>query len=90
MTLPQFNAKASLGPVAGFYSVLSNSTGNAVLPMLAKQCTNCEVVGRFPGIGGAGFRSCCQPVLSCVPAPCHVVENCWIESCLPQPIGSFP
>ena len=89
MSLPQFNAETSLGPVARFYSVVTRSTGNAVLPMMGTQCTNCEVVGRFPGIVGAGFRSCCQQTVSCVPAPCHVVENCWIESCIPESAGSL-
>jgi hypothetical protein len=48
MKLPQFNAEASLGPATCRYQasiVYGQPGGHEVLPMLAKQCTNCETVG---------------------------------------------
>ena len=46
MKLPQFNAEASLGPTRGVYGGNADfGSSSGVLPMLAKQCTNCETVG---------------------------------------------
>jgi hypothetical protein len=87
MNLPQFNAEASLRRSTGIYggqAVPGRSGGAAVLPMLPI-CTNCSTVGRFPGIGGVGLRSCCEEVWTCSPITnrCSSSWNCWSESCTP-------
>jgi hypothetical protein len=65
MNMPGFDAESALGPTKGTYranTVFGRSGGLEVLPMLGKQCGNCEVVGGFGGIRGVGRRSCCQQV----------------------------
>ena len=90
MSLPQFSAEASLGPMIGSYQAntrFANSGGAAVVPVLAKSCSNCAVIGGFGGIRGVGMRSCCQPQTVCDPQ-CHTVTNCWFESCTPEVVSS--
>jgi len=88
MKLPQFNAEASLRPTKRSY--LGNAafarSGGLVLPMLGKQCGNCEVVGGFGGIRGVGRRSCCQDVWN--PITKRVERSCWFESCTPDRVSS--
>ncbi len=63
MKLPRFNAATSLGPTRHSYRGNTDfGRSGEVLPMLGKQCGNCEVVGGFGGIRGVGRRSCCQQV----------------------------
>lgn len=86
MRLPQFNAEASLSGAAGKYQESSAARGSgraAVVPMLGKSCSNCEVVGGFGRIRGVGQRSCCQQTYVCDPK-CHAVTSCWFESCTPE------
>ncbi len=89
MNLPQFNADASLGSPNGRYeanAVFCRSRGVEVVPMLGKQCGNCEVVGGFGGIRGVGRRSCCQQVWN--PITKRLELSCWFESCTPDRVSS--
>ncbi len=85
MKLPKFNAEASLGPPKGGYqasTVFGRSGRPEVLPMLGKQCSNCEIVGGFGSIRGVGRRSCCQQVWN--PITKRLELSCWFESCTPD------
>jgi len=89
MKLPQFNAEASLCPATCRYQasiVYGQPGGHEVLPMLAKQCTNCETVGGFGSIRGVGRRSCCQQVWD--PIAKRYELSCWFESCTPDLVSS--
>jgi hypothetical protein len=84
MNLPQFNAEASLGPSIGIYraNALSSRSGRlGVLAALGTTCGNCETVGGFGGIRGAGRRSCCREVYN--PITKRIETSCWFESCAP-------
>jgi hypothetical protein len=89
MNLPQFNADASLGAPKGRYQanhVFARSGGLGILPMLGKQCGNCETVGGFGGIRGVGRRSCCQQVWN--PITKRLEQSCWFESCTPDRVSN--
>ena len=88
MKFPQFNAEASLGLRNGRYeaNTVFGRSGPEVLPMLAKQCTNCEIVGGFGGIRGVGRRSCCQQVWN--PLTKRLELSCWFESCTPDRVSN--
>jgi len=93
MNLPRFNAEASLGRGRSIYrgnAIYGGSGGIEILPMLAKECGNCEVVGRFGGIRGVGRRSCCQDQWIWNPIT-HRLEKsttCWFESCSPEVLSN--
>jgi hypothetical protein len=85
MKLPGFNADASLSQSQGLYRRSPFPTGRdaaEVLPVLGKTCSNCETVGGFGSIRGAGRRSCCEQVRN--PLTKRVETNCWFESCTPE------
>jgi hypothetical protein len=89
MKLPQFNAEAALGLPKGRYQAnisFGTSGGAKVVPMLGKQCTNCETVGGFGGIRGVGRRSCCQQIWN--PLTKRLELSCWFESCTPEAVSS--
>ncbi len=85
MSLPQFNAEASLGPNVGIYRgkcAMGRSSELRVSPMLEKFCGNCE-----PAPGGlGGIRVCSQRVWKWNPATGrlelvyeHTTEGCIAE-----------
>jgi len=87
MNFPHFNAEASLGPTRGVYGGNADfGSSSGVLPMLAKQCTNCETVGGFGRIRGVGRRSCCQQVWN--PITKRLELSCWFESCTPDRVSN--
>lgn len=88
MKMPGFNAEASLDPATDIYkgnTVFGSSGAVEVLPMLGKQCGNCELVGGLGGIRGVGMRSCCQNVWKWNPITnkLELSQQCWFESCSP-------
>ena len=87
MKLPQFNAEASLGLTRRIYRGNADFGGpSGVVPMLGKQCGNCETVGGFGSIRGVGRRSCCQQVWN--PITKRLELSCWFESCTPDRVSS--
>ena len=88
MKLPQFNAEASLGLTRRTCRGNADFVGGSgeVVPMLGKQCGNCEVVGGFGSIRGVGRRSCCQQVWN--PITKRLELSCWFESCTPERVSS--
>jgi hypothetical protein len=89
MKTPGFFAEAALGSCSDAYeatTVFRRSGRREVLPMLAKQCTNCETVGGFGSIRGVGRRSCCQQVWN--PITKRLELSCWFESCTPERVAS--
>lgn len=91
MNMPGFNAESSLDPTMGIYrgrAIFGRSGTGDVLPMLEKQCGNCETVGRLGSIRGIGLRSCCQKVWTWNPITkkLELSENCWFERCTPEAV----
>jgi hypothetical protein len=89
MKTPGFFAEAALAPCESGYqanTVFGRSSRPEVLPMLAKQCGNCEIVGGFGGIRGVGRRSCCRQVWN--PITKRIEMSCWFESCTPDRVSS--
>jgi hypothetical protein len=89
MKMLGFNAEVAIGPSKGRYQAIAvsgPSSGAEVLPMLGKQCGNCEIVGGFGRIRGVGRRSCCQQVWN--PITKRVEQSCWFESCIPDRVSS--
>lgn len=86
MRMPGFDAELSLGPATGRYrgkTAFGGSRSGEVMPMLEKQCGNCE-----PLVGGfGGIRSCCQKVWKWNPASkkLELSWDCTFESCTPAP-----
>lgn len=89
MSVPQFNAEASLGGTMGIYGgkcVFGRSAAGAVSPMLEKLCGKCESVGALGSIKGIGLQSCCQKVWKWDPITKKLVLtwDCWFERCSPK------
>lgn len=89
MSIPGFNADASLGPTRGTYRrqvAFDGSATATVLPMAAKTCGKCEVVGAFGTIRGVGRRACSRTVWKYDPITKRYTQTTeqWFESCTPE------